>query len=172
MCRETETVVKTWFSPCHIYIGHRFPSLGTSYGHLASRRARRRRRGRDVKLPTTSRATRRETEPDSKMHTQQLDASSRVLAASLGASLSFTSRPGERRGRCVRMEREVIPPNCLMRQETEAAGKMMCKQSCDHHLVAGIELSSLGASALITSRPVRSSVHTHRGRARSSSTCF
>ena len=24
MCRETETVVKTWFSPCHIYIGHRF----------------------------------------------------------------------------------------------------------------------------------------------------
>jgi len=36
----------------------------------------------------------------------------------------------------------------LMRQETEAAGKMMCKQSCDHHLLAGIELSSLGASAL------------------------
>ena len=85
-----------------------FLSLGTSYDHLASRRARRRRRGRDVKLPTTSRATRRETEPDSKMHTQQLDASSRVLAASLGASLSFTSRPGERRGRCVRTEREVI----------------------------------------------------------------
>ena len=46
-----------------------FLSLGTSYDHLASRRARRRRRGRDVKLPTTSRATRRETEPDSKMHT-------------------------------------------------------------------------------------------------------
>ena len=171
MCRETETVVKTWFSPCHIYIGHRFPSLGTSYGHLASRRARRRRRGRDVKLPTTSRATRRETEPDSKMHTQQLDASSRVLAASLGASLSFTSRPGERRGRCVRTEREVISL-VRMRQETEAAGKMVCKQSCDHHLLVHCPLSSLGASVWITSRPVRSSVRTHRGRARSSSTCF
>ena len=62
------------FSMPHL---HRFRvlSLGTSYGHLASRRARRRRRGRDVKLPATSRATRRETEPDSKMHTSAQHAS-------------------------------------------------------------------------------------------------
>ena len=95
-----------------------------------------------------------------------------LAVPSLGASLSFTSRPGERRGRCVRTEREVIPLNCLMRQETEAAGKMVYKQSCDHHLLVHCPLSSLGASVWITSRPVRSSVHTHRGRARSSSTCF
>lgn len=38
----------------------------------------------------------------------------------------------------------------LMRQETEAAGKMMCKQSCDHHLLAGIELSlMLGKDLLL-----------------------